>query len=135
MLTWLAVPLLFAASVLALTALGGFLINADWHVTLSVALFGPAAAVALVTGAELSWMPGLRRWTIRISYPAALFALGLVLDQVPVPAGIAIAAGMPALITLVVLVIRDPNRQHRPAHTRKRVVGRAGPQPLDRLSR
>jgi hypothetical protein len=118
-LTWLAAPLLFAASVLALTALGGLLIDADWHVTLSIALFGPAAAVTLVIGAGLDWMAAWQRWTIRIIYPAALFTLGLLLDRVTVPAPVAIAVGTPALITLVVLLVRDRNRQRRPMHARE----------------
>lgn len=135
MLTWLAAPLLFAASVLALTALGGLLIDADWHVTLSIALFGPAAAVTLVIGAGLDWMAAWARWTIRIVYPASLFALGLMLDRVTVPAPIAIAVGTPALITLVVLCVRDRQRHRQPTHAREEVVGRVDPQPLHGISR
>ncbi|HEV2784385.1 MAG TPA: hypothetical protein VGX25_33785 [Actinophytocola sp.] len=109
-LAWLAVPLLFAAAVLGLTGLGGVLLSADWRVTLSSALFGPAAAVTAVLAHGVEWRAQWQRWSLGLAYPAVVFAAGLVLNDVSLPAPLAMAAGAPALITLVVVVAREHNK-------------------------
>jgi hypothetical protein len=109
-LAWLAAPVLFAAAVLGLTGLGGVLLDADWRVTLSSALFGPAAAVTAVLATTVEWRAVWQRWTIGIAYPVLVFSAGIVLDDVAVPSPVAMVAGTPALIMLIVLVARVRNR-------------------------
>jgi hypothetical protein len=100
---WLAIPFLFATAVLGLVAVLGMLIDADWQATLSSALCGAAAAVtALVDVHPANW-PNCRRRCLRIAYPTAIFATGLVFGGLTVPTWLAIAIGLPALATLVVL--------------------------------
>jgi hypothetical protein len=100
---WLAVPILFATAVLGLVAMFGVLVGADWQATLSSALCGAAAALtALLDVRPESWPAG-GRWVLRIGYPAAVFAAGLWLGGVTIPTPMAIAVGLPALGTLVLL--------------------------------
>lgn len=100
---WLAIPVLFATAVLGLVAMIGVLIDADWQATLSSALCGGAAAVtALVDVRPDSWPAG-GRWALRIGYPAAVFLAGLWLGGVTIPTPMAIAVGLPALGTMVLL--------------------------------
>ena len=106
-LAWLAVPALFAAAVLGLTGLGGVLLDAPWRVTLSAALFGPAAAVTLVLAPSVAWPATWLRRSLGLGYPALVFGAGILLNDVSLPATFAMIAGTPALITLVVLVARD----------------------------
>jgi hypothetical protein len=101
------VPLLFAAAVLGLTGLGGVLLDADWRVTLSSALWGPAAAVTAVLAHGVDWKINWQRWSLGLGYPLIVFAAGLVLNDVSLPPPIAMVAGLPALITLVVVLVRD----------------------------
>lgn len=108
--TWLAVPLLFAAAVLGLTGLGGVLLDADWRVTLSSALWGPAAAVTAILAHGVEWRVRWQRWWLGIGYPLMVFGAGLVLDDVSLPSPVAMAAGTPALITLVVVIARERNK-------------------------
>jgi hypothetical protein len=107
LLAWLAVPLLFAAAVLGLTGFGGVLLDAPWRATLSSALFGPAAAVTLVLAPSVAWNANWVRWTVGIAYPAVVFAAGIVLNDVSVPPTLAMILGAPALLTLVVMAVRD----------------------------
>jgi hypothetical protein len=99
---WLAIPMLFAAAVLGITAILGLLLGSVWQVTLSPALFGAAAAVTGLIGVGAEW-PRCRKVCVRLAYPAALFAVGLVMGGPPVPTGVAILVGLPALATLVYL--------------------------------
>jgi hypothetical protein len=96
---WLAVPVLFAAAVLGLTAGIGVLIGADWQATLSSALFGSAAAVTALIGVGVGW-PRCPRLCLRIGYPAAVFTAGLLVGGIVVPTPVAILVGLPALVTL-----------------------------------
>lgn len=108
---WLAIPVLFAAAVLGLVAVLGILIDADWEVTLSSALWGAAAAVtALVDVRPESWTTS-RRWALRIGYPAAVFGVGLLLGGVTIPTPTAIAVGLPALGLLMLLCRQGPSRR------------------------
>lgn len=109
-LTWLTAPLLFIAAVLGLTGLGGVLLSADWQVTFSSALFGPAAAVTAVLAHGVEWRAHWQLWTVGLAYPAVVFAAGLILNDVSLPSPLAMATGAPALITLVVLVAREHNK-------------------------
>ena len=108
---WLAVPLLFAAAVLGVTAVLGLLLGAAWQATLSPALFGAAAAVTALIGVGPEWSPRCRV-CVRLTYPTALFAVGLTIGGPPVPTVVAVLVGLPALATLGYLC-----RQERPSES------------------
>ena len=107
---WVAVPLLFAAAVLGLTALGGALLDADWRVALSSGVFGPAAGITALLSGNVDWPAPWRRWGIGLGYPALVFAAGLVFADVTLPTSVAVAAGLPALVGIGVLIARERNR-------------------------
>jgi len=96
---WLAIPLLFAAAVLGVTAILGLLLDADWSVTLSPALFGAAAAVTGFVGFGAEWPRG-RKLVVRLGYPAVLCITGLAIGGIPVPTAVAMIVGLPALATV-----------------------------------
>jgi uncharacterized protein (DUF983 family) len=100
---WLAVPFLFATAVLGLVAVLGVLIEAQWQATMSSALCGAAAAVTALVDVHPENWPTCRRRCLRIAYPAAIFTAGLVFGGFPVPTWLAIAIGLPALVTLVIM--------------------------------
>jgi hypothetical protein len=110
MLAWLTAPLLFATAVLGLTGLGGVLLDASWRPTLSSALFGPAAAVTAVLALEVEWRVRWQRLWIGLGYPLVVFSAGLVFNDVSLPAPLAMATGVPAVIILVVVIARDRNK-------------------------
>ena len=123
---WLAIPFLFATAVLGLVAVLGVLIDAEWQATLSSALCGAAAAVtALVDVHPRNW-PACRRRCLRVAYPTATFTFGLLFGGFTVPTWVAIAIGLPALVTLVILC------QQADADD---AVGDAGDDAVDELSR
>jgi hypothetical protein len=105
---WLAVPVLFAAAVLGVTATLGLLLAAEWQATLSLALFGAAAAVTALISVGAEW-PRHRKVCVRIAYPTATITVGVVVHDIPVPTGLAILVGLPALVTIGYLC-----RQNRP---------------------
>lgn len=111
---WLAVPLLFAAAVLGVTAILGVLLGAVWQATLSPALFGSAATVTGLIAVGTEW-PRSRKVFVRLGYPAALCTTGLVIGGIPLPTGVAILVGLPALATLVYLC-----RQEQPSELSRR---------------
>lgn len=111
---WLAVPVLFATAVLGLTAFLGLLLGAEWQATLSPALFGAAAAVTGLISVGKEW-PRHRQVSVRLAYPAALFATGLVIDSPAVPTPVAMLLGLPALATLGYLC-----RQEQPSELSRR---------------
>jgi hypothetical protein len=105
---WLAMPMLFAAAVLGLTAFIGVLLDARWQATLSPALFGSAAAVTALIGVGPEW-PKCRQLCVRVGYPTVVFTIGLLAGGGTVPTLVAILVGLPALGTLGYLC-----RQERP---------------------
>ena len=107
---WMTVPLLFATAVLGLTGLGGILLDADWRVTLSSALFGPAAAVTAVLGYGVEWKTRWQRWWIGLGYPVFVFLCGLVFNDVSLAPGLALVTGVPAVIILGVVIARERNK-------------------------
>jgi hypothetical protein len=107
---WLAVPLLFATAVLGLTGLGGVLLDASWRVTLSAALFGPAAAVTAVLAFGVEWKRQRCRICLGFGYPALVFSCGLVFNDVSIPAPVAMVTGIPAVIILGVVIARERNK-------------------------
>jgi hypothetical protein len=111
---WLAVPLLFAAAVLGVTAILGVLLGAVWQVTLSPALFGSAATVTGLIAVGAEW-PRSRKVFVRLGYPVALCTAGLVIGGIPLPTGVTILVGLPALATLVYLC-----RQEQPSELSRR---------------
>ncbi len=100
---WLAVPFLFATAVLGLVAVLAVLIDAPWQATLSSALCGAAAAVTALIDVDPAHWPNCRRRCLRIAYPTAIFTAGLLFGGFAVPTWLAIAIGLPALVTLVIL--------------------------------
>ena len=100
---WLAVPVLFATAVLGLVAVLGVLIDAQWQATMSSALCGAAAAVTALIDVHPEHWPRRRRRGVRIAYPTAIFVTGLVFGGFAVPTWLAIAIGLPALVTLVIM--------------------------------
>jgi hypothetical protein len=111
---WLTIPVLFAAAVLGVTALLGVLLGAEWQVTLSPALFGAAAAVTALIGVGPEWSRRLRVG-VRLGYPAAVFAAGLLVGGIALPTVVAVAMGLPALAVLGVLC-----RQELPSELTRR---------------
>lgn len=95
---WLAIPVLFAAGVLGVTATLGVLLNAKWQATLSPALFGSAAAVTALIGVGTDEWSRRRRMSVRLGYPAAVFTTGLVIGGIVVPTAVAVLVGLPALV-------------------------------------
>jgi hypothetical protein len=110
LLLWLVAPVLFAAAVLGLTGFGGVLLDADWRVSLSAAVFGPAAGVTALLSGTVEWPARWLRWWVGLGYPALVFVAGLVLAGVSLPAPLAMLIGTPALVTLVVLIVRERNK-------------------------
>ncbi len=108
--TWLAVPVLFAAAVLGLTAFLGLLLAARWQATLSTALFSAAATVTALIGVGPEWSRGCRA-CVRTAYPTAVFVVGLLVNGIAVPTPVALLVGLPALVTLGCLC-----RQERPGN-------------------
>ncbi|MGH3758154.1 hypothetical protein [Actinophytocola sp.] len=100
---WLAIPILFTAAVLGLVAVLRVLIDAQWQATLSSALCGAAAAVTALIDVHPAHWPNCRRRCLRIAYPTAIFVAGLLLGGPAIPTWAAIAVGLPALVTLVIL--------------------------------
>jgi hypothetical protein len=109
-LTWLATPVLFTAAVLGLMGFGRVLLDADWRVALSSALFGSAAAVTALLAPVVEWRTRRCRWCIGVGYPALVFVAGLMLGDVTLAAPVALVVGVPALIVLAVLIRRERNR-------------------------
>ncbi|MGH3878824.1 MAG: hypothetical protein ACRDSK_17470 [Actinophytocola sp.] len=100
---WLAIPFLFATAVLGVVAVLGVLIDAEWQATLSSALCGAAAAVTALVDVHPRTWPACRRRCLRVAYPTAIFAFGLLFGGFTVPTWVATAIGLPALVTLVIL--------------------------------
>jgi len=103
---WLAVPLLFSAAVLGVTAFFGVLLDASWQVTLSPALFGAAAAVTGLIAVGSEW-PRCRRVAVRVTYPAVVFLGGMLAGGGSVPTWVAISVSLPALVTIGYLCRRE----------------------------
>jgi hypothetical protein len=112
---WLAIPVLFAAGVLGVTATLGVLINAKWQATLSPALFGSAAAVTALIGVGTDEWSRRRQVSVRLGYPAAVFTVGLVIGGTVVPTVVAVLVGLPALVIVGCLC-----RQERPSELSRR---------------
>jgi hypothetical protein len=107
---WLTVPLLFATAVLGLTGLGGVLLDADWRVTLSSALFGPAAAVTAVLAFDVEWKAHWQRLWLGWGYPPVVFSCGLIFNDVSIPPPWALVTGLPAVVILGVVIARERNK-------------------------
>jgi hypothetical protein len=111
---WLAVPVLFAAAVLGVTAIFGVLLDADWQVTLSPVLFGAAAAVTALIDVGPEWSRR-QQVGVRVAYPTAVFTAGLVVGGIAVPTPVAVLVGLPALVIIGCLC-----RQEQPSELSRR---------------
>ena len=101
MTTWLVVPFLFGSAVLGLTGSAGLLVGATRDIALSSALFGAAAAVALVASGMVTWRRPWQRVVLRWGYPALVLGVGIAVDGVRVPVVAAVVIGVPVLVLLV----------------------------------
>ncbi|MGX7824675.1 hypothetical protein ACTG9Q_06255 [Actinokineospora sp. 24-640] len=101
---WLGAPLVFAASVLGITAAGGLLVHASWAVALSSALGGASAAVAAALAKAVTWSSRRQRLALAVPYPVALLGAGLALDGVALPTPVALGSGIAATSTLLGLL-------------------------------
>lgn len=104
MRTWLALPLLFVAAVLGLTAVPLLVVGRPIEVY--GPLFGAAVAIGFATGGDAAWRAGWQRNWLRWSYLAGLGVVGVSLDGVLLPALVAAAVGLPSTAVLAVLVRR-----------------------------
>lgn len=86
------------------------MLDASWRVTLSAALFGPAAAVTAVLAHWVEWRSRRQRWWVGIAYPAGIFGCGLVLNDVALPPVLALVTGLPAVVILGVVIARERNK-------------------------
>ncbi|MFC7617196.1 hypothetical protein ACFQV2_31000 [Actinokineospora soli] len=103
---WLVAPLVFAASVLGITAVGGLLVAAPWPVALSSALGGAATAIAAVMADAVAWRSRRQRVLLAVPYPVALLVAGFALDGVALPTWPVLAAGVAGVAALVRLLWR-----------------------------
>jgi hypothetical protein len=101
---WLAAPLVFAVSVLGLTAALGLVVDAQWSVAPCAALGGAAAAIAAVLAEAVGWRSRGQRVALSAAYPVALLVAGAVLEGVALPTWLALAAGLAAVAALLRLV-------------------------------
>lgn len=103
---WLAVPVLFAATVLGLLGAACLTLGVgDGTQPLSAPLFGAAAAVTAVLHSAVSWGGHARLRRIACGYPALVLAAGIALSWLAVPNPVAIAIGVPAAIAAVTLCV------------------------------
>lgn len=99
---WLAVPLLFVASVMGLIGAVGLPLNLiGGQMSPSTEVFGAAAAVTLALS---SCVPSLRR-VLSLGYPLIVLAAGIGLHWIHVPTVAAIGVGLPALAVSTVLCL------------------------------
>jgi hypothetical protein len=111
LLAWAAIPVLFTAAVLGLTSLGEVLLSMPASVTVTSAHLGASAAVTAMMGLSMEWPPAWR-WA-RVPYPVAVFAAGLALHGLEIPAIPALIAGLSSLAVLARIT-----RLHRPSRKR-----------------
>ncbi|HEU5470009.1 MAG TPA: hypothetical protein VFV67_05100 [Actinophytocola sp.] len=107
---WLVAPWLFAVAVLGVTGFGGVLLAADWQVTPSAVVAGPAAAGTAVLATAVDWRGRRLRWVARLGYPLLVCAAGVALTDLTVPAPVAMLAGSPAVIALGILIARERDK-------------------------
>ncbi|MEU4743837.1 hypothetical protein AB0G02_25695 [Actinosynnema sp. NPDC023658] len=108
--TWLAVPFLFGTAVLGLTGLGGVLLGAPGHLTLSSPLFGAGVAVGVAASGTVSWTARWQRVWLRWPYLAVFLLVGVLLDGVRVPVVAVVGVGVPVTGLLVVQYFLERRR-------------------------
>jgi hypothetical protein len=113
LLAWVAIPVLFTAATLGLTSLGELLLNLPGDTVLTSAHLGAAAALTAMVGLSIEWPA---RWrTARWIYPFVVFAAGIALHGLDVPAIPALAAGLPSAAILARIAC-----MHKPAQETRR---------------
>jgi len=99
---WLAVPLLFTATVLGLLGGASLLLGVgDSTEPVSAVVFGAAAAVTAALHSGVRWGRYRRLRRIALGYPALVLAGGVALSWLAVPDLVGVAVGTPAAIIAV----------------------------------
>lgn len=93
LLSWAALPVVFTTAVLGLTSLGQLLLGLPGEALLTSAHLGTAAGVTAMVGYSIEWPPNWRR--VHWPYSVAVFAAGIALHGLMIPAVIAILGAIP----------------------------------------
>ena len=99
LLSWVALPVVFTTTVLGLTSLGQLLLGLPGEALLTSAHLGSAAGVTAMAGYAIEWPPH-RRW-MHWPYAVAVFAAGIALHGLMIPAVITIAGAVPSVALLM----------------------------------
>jgi uncharacterized membrane protein YoaK (UPF0700 family) len=92
-------PVVFTAAVLGLTSAGELLLGMPGDTVVTSAHLGATAGVMVMAGSSIEWPP---RWRwLRWPYPAAVFAAGVALHGLVLPAVVALALGVPSVAVLL----------------------------------
>jgi hypothetical protein len=94
LLSWAALPVVFTTAVLGLTSLGQLLLGLPGETLLTSAHLGTAAGVTAMVGYSIEWPPNWR-WA-HWPYSVAVFASGIALHGLMIPAVIAILGAIPS---------------------------------------
>jgi hypothetical protein len=107
-LVWMTVPVAFLVAALGVTGLASLPFGLfEWHLSLSVAPFGAATAVGLVTSGNVRWRARWQRRWLRWPYLAAVLGAGVALDGVRVPTAGVLAVGLPVAVLVGALCVRE----------------------------
>jgi hypothetical protein len=93
LLSWVALPVVFTTAVLGLTSLGQLLLGLPGESLLTSAHLGTAAGLTAMVGYSIEWPPKWR-WA-HWPYSVAVFAAGIALHGLMIPAVIVIIAAIP----------------------------------------
>lgn len=114
MAAWLLTPPVFVLLATTLTlvidaAIGAF----EWQITTPSALYGAAAAVAIALGELVEWRAHWQRFWLRVCYPLAFLALGVVIGSVRWPSIAVFALTVP--VTALFVATCQPGRTTKPS--------------------
>jgi hypothetical protein len=93
LLSWVALPVVFTTAVLGLTSLGQLLLGLPGESLLTSAHLGTAAGLTAMVGYSIEWPPKWR-WA-HWPYSVAVFAAGIALHGLMIPAVIVIVGAIP----------------------------------------
>lgn len=111
--SWLLLPLLFVGSAAGVAGVlyvsvggGGTAAFRDPVLLSTPLLFGPAAALAILTGGSVRWRSRSQRHGLTLLYSATMLVLALGFGDIRLWLGFALGFGAVALGFLVTLVLR-----------------------------